>query len=121
MPVSKAWLKSANLYKFFARTYEGLDFSDEAAEAMYHYESSGIGHVNHYDKVDGKVNGYAVGKHAMDIQLAMWREDLNDPFMLTKFELFNDPELKEIEWFLRDQFDIIPLHLYLPFKVPYAR
>ena len=57
----------------------------------------------------------------MDIQLAMWREDLNDPFILTKFELFNDPNLKEIEWFLRDQFETIPLQLYLPFKVPYAR
>ena len=110
MDVSKKWLKSAQLYKFFARTYDGLDFSDAAGEAMYHYESSGIGHVNHYDKVNGLINGYAVGKHLMDIQLAMWWEDLSRPFMLTKYELFNDHELDEILWFLEEQFGVPELN-----------
>ncbi len=113
MSVSKAWLKSANLYKFFARTYDGLDFSDEAAEAMFNYESKGIGNVSYQQKVDGKFNGFAVGKHLMDIQMAMWREDLNNTFMLTKCELLEDENLKEIHWFLKEKFEPLPLQLHL--------
>ncbi len=118
MNVSKRWLKSATLYKFFARTYSGLDFSDAAAEAMYDYETYGKGYVSYAEKVDGKYNGYAVGKHLMDVQLAMWREDLNNVFMLTKHELFTDPDLEEIRWFLKQQFTIEPIYIHYDIRIP---
>lgn len=104
MNVSKKWRTASEYYKWFARSYPNADFSVESAEAMYHYESSGVGRVNHYDTVDGKVNGYALGKHLLDLQLAMWLEDLNRPFMLTKRELLTDPELLPIRPFLIEQF-----------------
>lgn len=102
--VSKKWRDKAEVYRWFAREYPNADFSEAAAEAMYQYESTGIGRVNHYDLVDGKVNGYALGKHLQDLQLAMWIEDLGRPFMLTKYELLNDPDLKPIKQFLVDKF-----------------
>jgi len=97
MHVTKKWQKIADVYKFFARDYQA-DFSDSAAEAMFDFESNGIGLV-------AKDNGYAIGKHLMDIQLAMWMEDLYvNKFMLTKYELITDPTLKDIRWFLEDVF-----------------
>lgn len=104
MYISKKWRAKAENYKWFARNYPNADFSEEAVYAMYDYESTGNGFVNHYDTVDGKVNGYALGKHLLDLQLAMWIEDMARPFMLTKYELLTDPELIPIRQFLIDQF-----------------
>ena len=72
---------------------------------MYEFESRGIGHVNHYDKINGKINGFAVGKHQMDLQFAMWKEDLRTgwPALLTKHELLTDPVLEPIREFLKEQ------------------
>ncbi len=104
MHISKKWRTKAKNYKWFARNYPNADFSEDCALAMYKYESTGYGIVNHYDTVDGKVNGYALGKHLQDLQLAMWIEDLRRPFMLTKYELLTDSELVPIREFLIDQF-----------------
>lgn len=112
MKVSKKWLKTAQLYKFFSKDYQGLDFSDSAAEAMYNYETYGEGRVTYHEKVDGLYNGFAVGKHLMDIQIATWNEDLRRPFMLTKYELLNDPELKEIKWFLEQLYGKVQLDVF---------
>lgn len=103
MYISIRWLEKAKNYKWFARGYPNADFSMGSAIAMYDYESTGKGFVNHYDTIDGKVNGYALGKHLQDIQLAMWFEDLKRPFMLTKYELLTDPELEPIRKLLIDQ------------------
>lgn len=103
MQVSNKWLEKAQNYKWFAREYPNADFSMDSAVAMYDYESTGKGNVNHYDTIDGKVNGYSLGKHLQDIQLAMWFEDLRRPFMLTKYELLTDPNLLPIRQLLIDQ------------------
>lgn len=95
MYISKKWRTKAENYKWFASNY---------SNAMYDYESTGNGFVNHYDAVDGMVNGYALGKHLLDLQLAMWIEDMARPFMLTKYEFLTDPELIPIRQFLIDQF-----------------
>lgn len=104
MLISKKWRVKAENYKWFARGYPTADFSEDAAEKMYIFESTGCGYVNHYDVYDGMVNGYALGKHLQDIQIAMWVEDLKRPFMLTKYELLTDPELQPIRKLLNDVF-----------------
>lgn len=91
----------AEVYKFFARDYQA-NFSDSAAESMFKFESNGVGVV-------AKDNGYAIGKHLMDLQIAMWHEDLYiNKFMLTKYELLTDPELQSIRWFLESLFGPLP-------------
>jgi hypothetical protein len=71
-PTSK-WLKKAEKYRELAKIAEQTgfkcDFSNEAANAMFNFESSGIGKIE-YD------NGYAIGKKWMDVQISMWIEDL---------------------------------------------
>ena len=104
MHISKKWWAKAKNYKWFARNYTNADFSKKSAFAMYEYEYLGKGNVNHYNTIDGMVNGYALGKHLQDLQLAMWREDLNRPFMLTKYELFTDQNLIPIRKLLIEQF-----------------
>lgn len=109
MEVSKRWKKASENYKWFARNYSNASFSDAAALAMYDYESRGVGNVNHYDVIDGYVNGFALGKHLQDLQLAMWYEDLCRPFMLSKYELLTDPELEPIKQLLIEQFGDIDI------------
>jgi hypothetical protein len=107
--ISKKWIRISELYRFFARDYHDLDFSDDAALAMYDFESRGVGNVNHYDKINGKINGYAVGKHMLDLQMAMWKEDIRSsyPPILTKYELLTDPDLELVRWFLEEKLESI--------------
>lgn len=87
------WLKQAEAYKYVASGYDKLDFSNAAAEAMFSYESFGEPSLRYYSKNEGGLyNGYAVGKHAMDVMLAFWREDLLKG-LLSKHELLQDPNL----------------------------
>lgn len=86
------WRKMAEVYKAFNQ--EG-DFSKEAAEAMYLYESRG-------GELPGWDNGYYTGKHLMDVTVKMWKDDLNgklDDFpLLTKKELYEDEKFPH--WWL---------------------
>jgi len=70
---SKRWRRRAEIYRRFAGIAEGTgfvcDYSEDAARAMFTRESSGKGDV-------AADNGYAIGKSWLDVQLAMWREDL---------------------------------------------
>lgn len=61
MKPSRKWRRIAEIYKRFA-TEDGLDFSDNAAEEMYLFESTGNGDLR-VGLFVGKSNGYAVGKH----------------------------------------------------------
>lgn len=102
---SKNWLRMGNVYKFFAKDYPETDFSDNAMLAMFRAETYGGEYkFGYYDRTDGKFNGYAVGKHLMDIQIAMWYEDLSQFGQLTKFELMTDPQLEPIKEFLVELF-----------------
>ncbi len=88
-------MRTAELYKHFAPT--DADFSDHAAIAMFAFESgrkcSGADRQWCRDSLaamptNGRpMNGYALGKHMMDVNVAMWRNDL-DQRILFKFELY---------------------------------
>lgn len=61
-----------------------MDFSQQALEAMYLYESEG-------GQRPAADNGYAQGKKMMGVTVSMWREDLW--VTLHPQELYEDPDL----------------------------
>lgn len=72
----------SELYKLFgASMAEKLDFSDDSLLALYNHESYGTG-LN-------ENNGYAFGKKYLNVQVAMWREDLLRGW-ISKAELYED-------------------------------
>ena len=84
----------AEMYKRFAIDEPGMDFSEEAAQAMFDYESEGHGDLS-LSIFSNTRNGYAIGKHWMDVTISMWKEDLVFG-TLTKQELIQDYP----KWFL---------------------
>lgn len=98
MKISKNWRRIADeVYRPFAERagFEGMDFSEEAAFALYERETYGRGTV-------GNGNGFAEGKRLVDITVAMWMEDLYPtavyPPILFPWELYEDPNLPD--WWL---------------------
>ncbi len=94
MKISKKYQKIAEAYRYFAKDFSGsADFSMNAQENMYSFETFGSPRIK-YSEPDstGMYNGYAIGKHWMDVTLAMWREDIHNGY-LTKFEIINDDEI----------------------------
>ncbi len=73
-------MKMAKMYLRFVS--DDYDFSDSAASSMFDYESTG-------SPIDSDQNGYFQGKRAMDITIAMWREDITSR-LLTLHELLSD-------------------------------
>lgn len=95
MKISKKYGAITEAYKFFANDFSGsADFSEQAKRDMYSYETFGAPVRKYNIMYNGQYNGYAIGKHWMDVTLAMWREDIIAG-NLTKFELFNDNEIPE--------------------------
>lgn len=87
------WLKMSEVYRYFAQPWSHLcDFSESAAQEMFLFESRGIP----YPKKE-KLNGFALGKHWMDVTHKMWLEDLSAG-LLFKSELYADPNLPD--WWL---------------------
>lgn len=86
---SHKWRQMAEVYRFFAKDYPNLDYSDKAALAMFKYESKG-------GPSPGFQNGFYTGKHWMDATVKMWLEDLGT--ILFEFELYADPDLPN--WWL---------------------
>ena len=96
MKVSKKYHKIAEAYQYFCGNMDA-DFSEQAKLDMFCYESFGKPVVK-YDipQSNGQYNGYAVGKHWMDVTIAMWIEDLNNGSrVISKHELLNDPEIPD--------------------------
>lgn len=94
MKISKNWKKKALIYKYFSREFS-LDFSQEAALAMYEFESTG-------KKLEGNVhaNGFYVGKQRTNLHQTMWSEDIKEG-LLQKYELIFTPNyfpMEIIEW-----------------------
>ena len=67
------------------------NFNDEAAAAMFAWESKGVPMTN-----EG-VNGFALGKKWMDVTVAMWKEDIPKELLHVN-ELLADGYP---EWFLK--------------------
>ncbi len=95
MKISKKWMDMAHIYCQFVPDELCYDFSPKSAERMFLFESTGKPKLQLTDKIDGKYNGFMVGKHWMDATIEMWRKDINDG-LLTKHEL--KPDFPE--WFL---------------------
>lgn len=103
MKPTNRWLRMAEIYKRFARPNAQIcDFSDKAAEAMFDFESQGIGdlRLNLFNKMDdGKFNGFAIGKHWMDVTISMWKEEMRARL------LFIDELLEDFpEWWIKKIF-----------------
>jgi hypothetical protein len=80
----------ATMYWRFSKDGHHVDFSEEAAVAMYEHENGvPLPQTKHS-------NGYALGKKWMEVTIAMWRKDIANG-LLTVQELLDDgfPE-----WFL---------------------
>ena len=58
---------------------DSLDFSDNAVESLYEYESFGRGEAGKTAVFSGNgcLNGYAHGKRMLDITVSMWFKTLN--------------------------------------------
>lgn len=66
----------AGIYKIFSQAWEqSLCFSSENLEAMYRYESFGE------PMSDPQLNGFYQGKKWLDVQVAMWKQDILDGFL----------------------------------------
>lgn len=91
MKISRKWLAMAEIYKRFAVEYPQADLSDEAAIAMYEYETLGKA-----IKPTQKLNGFMLGKKWMDVTIAGWREEIPSRGLLVQ-ELIADGYP---EWFL---------------------
>ena len=96
MKISKKYIKIADSYLYFAgKNYVSYDYSYEALERMYMFETFGKPRVKFNEvQENGRYNAYSVGKHWMDVTIAMWREDLIKGDLI-KFELLDDPEIPE--------------------------
>lgn len=77
------------VYEYFGKDCDGLDWSKNSLYDLYTFESTGKGSVK-------PNNGYAYGKHIMDITIAMWKEDLNKTLFI--HELYEDENLPN--WWL---------------------
>lgn len=63
------------VYKLFAEPWaSSCDFSDEAALALYHYESKGEGNLA-IDVFNKTHNGFMVGKKWLNVQVSSWIQD----------------------------------------------
>lgn len=93
---TKKWLKQCESYKYFSKDWESCcSYTEEDQRICFLQESQGYVYPYTKRNEDGKYNGYLVGKHWMDVNLSMWREDMKDG-MLYQFELIEDPEIPDV-------------------------
>ena len=120
--INKKYYKRASLYKRFATEtmwrfnkeleveyYEhpkSLDFSKKALKTLYIYESTGKGENPFPTLFSGKkkFNGYAVGKHSMEITISMWQESMSThQWRYWMKELLNDYDPKWLKQIFKQQ------------------
>lgn len=87
----------SQVYRYFSD--ESYDFSDQAAWDAFLWETRGIGNMKINLFNGGKPNGFVVGKHWMDVHVKMWKEDIKRKLLFPE-ELYNDPELQGLHWWL---------------------
>ncbi len=76
-------------------TGDNLDFSDQAAEEAYLFETRGEGNLEQGLFECERPNGFAVGKKWMNVSIEQWKKDIRSG-LLFKFEL----EESYPKWFL---------------------
>lgn len=81
--ISQRYRRMAEVYRIFARAWAHvLDFSESALGEMFAHESRG-------SAIDRSDNGYEVGKKWLNVQVAVWRQDIACG-LLFKHELYAD-------------------------------
>lgn len=96
MGPTKRWRRIQPIYRHFGG--ERLDYSEEAAQEMYCFETTGQGDLKMGLFAGNRCNGYAVGKHWMDATIKMWLQDIPQG-LLSLDELYREyPE--EWHWWL---------------------
>jgi hypothetical protein len=89
----------SEVYRLFAGDHCTLDFSLNAAQEAYLFETTGKGNLKRGVFSDPPYNGYAVGKHWMDATVKMWREDIRKGLLMRR-ELYEDPLFEREHWWL---------------------
>lgn len=71
------FIKMCEVYKIFAKDWD-CDFSDEAMQEMFIFESKGTGNIDisGFNATCKKPNGYAVGKKWLNVTVSMWFEEM---------------------------------------------
>jgi hypothetical protein len=89
LKVSPKFFRMSEIYRHFSEPWAHLcDFSDEARHSMYRFESRGTPLPPYSDP--RRLNGYQLGKHWMDVTVAMWKDDLAKG-LLFRQELYSEP------------------------------
>ncbi len=84
--ISPKWKRTAALYVHFSQPWSHLcDYSTQAEEDMFLYESRGIPIPQRERR-----NGFQLGKQWMDINVAMWKEGIAEGTSLRR-EFYEDP------------------------------
>ena len=108
--ITDKWRKKAELYKIFSlcvdKDESGESFSEEHAQEMFDWESTGKGHIE-IDCFSSTNNGYASGQKWMNVTLSSWREDIVNG-LLFKFELYADPKFTNVHWWLDEVLKDLP-------------
>ena len=95
MRISKKYAPIVEAYLYFSKGFESADFSEQAKLDFYLYESTGTPRIKYSElQSNGMYNGYAIGKHMMDVTLSMWREDILCGNLI-KFEIYSDNEIPD--------------------------
>lgn len=99
MQISTKFRRMLAVYQIFGGSGSTLDYSEEAALTQYRAETFGGVRVGLGKQSNGLYNGFAIGKHWMDVTVAMWKEDIHSG-LLTKSELYRDPLFRDCHWWL---------------------
>lgn len=92
--VSNKFKRIAELYKWFGKDWDGLDWSDQALVDAFNSDSYGMPSKEELLK---NRNGFYIGKQWMGVSVSMWKEDLEKGH-LSRIELYEDPNLPH--WWL---------------------
>ena len=87
--VSKRFRDLCKIFEIFSKEFDGLLYDDQQIIDLYNKESYG-------SEIDLR-NGYFIGKKWMNVNVAMWKEDL-ELGLLFKHELYSDE--KYPHWWL---------------------
>lgn len=72
--MTNKYRKMCEIYKIFAKDWD-CDFSEQAMQDMYNYETFGKGNINEGIFNGNKTNGYAVGKKWLNVTVDMWFQE----------------------------------------------
>lgn len=97
MKIGKRYKKILPIYQYFAGEHNNLDFSEQAMLDMFLWETHGKGRLKISLFNKNVINGFAIGKHWMDVTIAMWNEDIKSG-LLRKHELYD--EYPDWDWWL---------------------